>query len=124
MYQKRLSGYASNGYPAKAESVAHEPAEMIVDNTSFLPVCLNDMMNAAREMMIVSPFVTRRRALQMPSAMKPTLEKKVSVAVVTRPPNNYRDKDRPTLEKPLASLQSSRAALCFQTQHSSKGCHA
>ncbi len=43
--RKRLSGYASNGYPAEAESVAHEPAEMIVDNTGLLPVYLEERIN-------------------------------------------------------------------------------
>ena len=35
MYQKRLAGYASIGYRAKAESIADEPADIIFDNTWF-----------------------------------------------------------------------------------------
>jgi hypothetical protein len=35
-----------NSPEGPALSVAHEPAEIIVDNTGFLPVCLKDMMNA------------------------------------------------------------------------------
>jgi phosphatidylserine/phosphatidylglycerophosphate/cardiolipin synthase-like enzyme len=105
MYQKRLAGYASIGYRAKAESVADEPADIIFDNSSFFPVYHKDMMSATREMVIVSPFVTRRRALQALPSIKTVSEKKVSVVVITRPASAYKDKDRPALEESLASLQ-------------------
>jgi phosphatidylserine/phosphatidylglycerophosphate/cardiolipin synthase-like enzyme len=114
MYQKRLAGYAAIGYRAKAESFADEPADMIFDNTNFLPVYHNDMMNAAREMVIVSPFVTRRRALQMLPNMEAALAERVSVVVVTRPTNAYKDQDRPVLEETLASLQDAGVRLLFK----------
>jgi superfamily II DNA or RNA helicase len=114
MYQKRLAGYAAIGYRAKSESVAEEPADIIFDNTNFLPVYHNDMMNAVREAVIVSPFVTRRRAFQMLPIMEAALAKKVSVVVVTRPTNAYKDKDQPTLEETLASLKDTGVRLLFK----------
>jgi phosphatidylserine/phosphatidylglycerophosphate/cardiolipin synthase-like enzyme len=114
MYQKRLAGYAVIGYRAKAESVAEEPADIIFDNTNFLPVYHNDMMNAAREAVIVSPFVTRRRAFQMLPNMEAALAKRVSVVVVTRPTKAYKDKDRPALEETLASLKDTGVRLLFK----------
>jgi superfamily II DNA or RNA helicase len=114
MYQKRLGGYASIGYRAKAESVADEPANIIFDNTSFFPVYHKDMMSATREMVIVSPFVTRRRALQTLPNMKTVSEKKVAVVVVTRPASAYKDKDRPALEESLASLQEAGVRILFK----------
>ena len=114
MYQKRLAGYAVIGYRAKAESVAEEPADIIFNNTNFLPVYHNDMMNAAREAVIVSPFVTRRRAFQMLPNMEAALAKRVSVVVVTRPTNAYKDKDRPALEETLASLKDTGVRLLFK----------
>ncbi len=114
MYQKRLAGYAAIGYRAKAESIAGEPADIIFDNTNFLPVYHNDMMNAAREAVIVSPFVTRRRAFQMLPNLEAALAKGVSVVVVTRPTNAYKDKDRPALEETLASLQDTGVRLLFK----------
>ena len=97
MYWKRLAGYAAIGYRAKAESVANEPAEIIFDNTNFLPVYHNDMMSAVRETVVVSPFITRRRAIQVLPNMEAALAKKVSVVVVTRPTYTYKDKDRTAL---------------------------
>jgi superfamily II DNA or RNA helicase len=114
MYQKRLAGYASIGYRAKAESVADEPADIIFDNTSFYPVYHKDMMSATREMVIVSPFVTRRRALQTLPNMKTVSEKKVSVVVVTRPASAYKDRDRHALEESLASLQEAGVRILFK----------
>ena len=59
MYRKRISGYAAIGYRTKAESFADRPADIIFDNTNFLPVYQNDMMNCARDAVIVSPFITK-----------------------------------------------------------------
>jgi hypothetical protein len=114
MYHKRLAGYAGIGYRAKAESLGDESVDIIFDNTNFLPVYHNDMMHAAREMVIVSPFVTRRRALQMLPNMEAAVAKRVSVVVVTRPANAYRDKDRPALQETLASLQNAGVRLVFK----------
>jgi superfamily II DNA or RNA helicase len=114
MYQKRLAGYASIGYRAKAECVADEPADIIFDNTSFFPVYHKDMMSATREMVIISPFVTRRRALQALPNIKTVSEKKVSVVVVTRPASAYKDKDQPALEESLASLQQAGVRILFK----------
>jgi superfamily II DNA or RNA helicase len=114
MYQKRLAGYAASGYRTKGESVATEPADIIFDNTNFLPVYRNDMMNAAREAVIVSPFVTRRRAWQMLPHLEAALAKGVAVVVVTRPTNAYKDKDRPALNEALASLQDAGVRLLFK----------
>ena len=80
MYRKRLAGYASIGYRARAENMGDDPADIIFDNTNFLPVYQNDMMNAARAMVIVSPFIMRRRALQMLPHMEAALAKQVSVS--------------------------------------------
>jgi len=114
MYQKRLAGYASISYRAKAESIADEPADIIFDNTSFFPVYHSDLMSATREVVIVSPFVTRRRALQALTNMKAVLEKKISVVVVTRPTSTYKDKDRPVMEETLASLQEAGVRILFK----------
>ncbi|MEW6657110.1 MAG: DEAD/DEAH box helicase family protein [Thermodesulfobacteriota bacterium] len=114
MYQKRLAGYAAIGYRAKAESLPTEPANSIFDSTNFLPVYNNDLINARREAVIVSPFVTRRRAMQMLPHLKAAMAKKVSVVVVTRPINSYKDQVRSTLEETLYSVQNTGIRLLFQ----------
>ena len=84
MYSKRLNGYASIGYKAKGESITAELIDIIFDKGNFLPVYVNDIVNAARDL-IVSPFVTKKRSLQMLQNMEIALGNKVKVIVVTRP---------------------------------------
>ncbi|MDD2903903.1 MAG: DEAD/DEAH box helicase family protein [Syntrophales bacterium] len=114
MYHKRLAGYAASGYRVKADSLATAPADIIFDNTNFFPVYHHDLMNAAREVVIVSPFVTRRRAMQMLPHLEAALAKGVSVVVVTRPASAYRDKDQPALGETLTSLQAKGVRLLFK----------
>jgi superfamily II DNA or RNA helicase len=113
MYQKRLAGYAAIGYRAKADSIPDNPADVIFDNNSFLPVYRNDLMNCAREAVIVSPFITGRRASQMLPDMV-ALARRASVVVVTRPTSIYRDKDRGVVEETCQSLQDAGVRLLFR----------
>ncbi len=114
MYQKRLAGYAAIGYRVKSESLGKESADIIFDNTNFFPVYRNDLMNAVRQAVIVSPFVTRRRARQMLPTLEAALAKRVSVVVLTRPTDAYKDKDRPALEETFSSLQDAGVRLLFK----------
>ncbi|HEX9059651.1 MAG TPA: hypothetical protein VF941_05695 [Clostridia bacterium] len=65
MYNKRLTGYASIGYKAKGELDKTDSTDIIFDKGNFLPVYSNDIMSAVREIIIVSPFVTKKRSLKM-----------------------------------------------------------
>jgi superfamily II DNA or RNA helicase len=113
MYRKRLSGYAAIGYRAKADIVAEKSADIIFDNTNFLPVYQIDMMHCARQMVIVSPFITNRRVSRMLPEMA-TLARRVSVIVVTRPADTYKHKDIPLLEATLSSLENAGVRLVFR----------
>ena len=66
---ERLNGYATIGYKAKGESSAPESIDVIFDKSNFLSVYTNDI-NAAREILIVSPFVTKKRTVQMMQYLK------------------------------------------------------
>jgi phosphatidylserine/phosphatidylglycerophosphate/cardiolipin synthase-like enzyme len=109
MYNKWLAGYASIGYKAKAESFADESVDIIFDNNNFLQVYKNDLVNAAREIVIVSPFVTKRRAMQMLELMSVALDQKVEVTIITRPANDF--KDKPALEEVLGLLKAAGVNL-------------
>ena len=98
----------------KGESLAAAPADIIFDNTSFFPIYHSDLMNAVREVVIVTPFVTRRRVWQMLPHLKAALATGVSVVVVTRPTNAYKDKIRTALEEILASLQNTGVRLLLK----------
>lgn len=114
MYHKRLTGYASMGYRTKAEGQSPESMDIIFDHHSFLPVFRNDIFSAGREIMIVSPYVTKPRVLQMFEILSAVLEKQIMVTVVTRPTTDYRDKDRPGIEEILGVLQKGGVQMVFK----------
>ncbi|MDF2546326.1 MAG: type restriction protein res subunit [Anaerosolibacter sp.] len=115
MYNKRLNGYASIGYKAKGKSIAAESVDIIFDKSNFLPVYANDIVNATREVLIVSPFITKKRTLQMLQYLGVALGSKVNVIVVTRPPDDFRDKNTTALKATIKLLQDAGVIMVFRT---------
>jgi superfamily II DNA or RNA helicase len=115
MYHKRLAGYAAIGYKARAESFPGESTDIIFDNTTFLPVYKNDLLNAVREILIVSPFVTKRRVSQMLPFLGAALDRKVRMIVVTRPAADFKEMARPALEETLALLHAAGVQVVFKS---------
>ncbi|KJS01289.1 MAG: hypothetical protein VR68_05535 [Peptococcaceae bacterium BRH_c4a] len=115
MYNKRLNGYASIGYKAKGENVAAESVDIIFDKNSFLPVYINDIVNASREVLIVSPFVTKRRVTQMLQYLGAAVGKQVKVIVITRPAEDFEEKDKSALEITLDILKNEGINMLFKS---------
>jgi superfamily II DNA or RNA helicase len=115
MYNKRLSGYASIGYKAKGESFATESVDIIFDKNNFLPVYSNDILNASTEILIVSPFVTRKRTLQMAQNLKVAIANNVRVIVVTRPSEEYKEKDLPTWQDTIEVLRNAGVNIVLKS---------
>jgi len=115
MYHKRLNGYATIGYKAKGESSAPESINVIFDKSNFLAVYTNDIVHAGREILIVSPFVTKRRTLQMLQHLKIALENKVKVIVVTRPIGDFKNKDTSALQGALDLLEVAGVSLVYKS---------
>jgi superfamily II DNA or RNA helicase len=115
MYNKRLAGYASIGYKAKGENITAENTDIIFNKSNFLPVYSGDIVNASREITIVSPFVTRRRTLQMMQNLKAALVKGVKVVVVARPAGDFKDKDLTSWQTTIELLKSSGVVVVFKS---------
>ena len=100
MYNKRLNGYASIGYQAKGENFIEDArhtgtaVDIIFDKNNFLPVYSNDIINAVREILIVSPFVSKKRVTQMLQYLNPATSKKVKITIITRPTLDFKEKDK------------------------------
>ena len=60
-----------------------------------------DVSSARNEVLIVSPFLSRRRVLSSLSYLKAS---NARVIVVTKPPENYNDKDRIKIEECIGIL--------------------
>jgi superfamily II DNA or RNA helicase len=106
MYYRRLNGYAAIGYKAKSENLATEDIDFIYDKHSFLPVLINDVVNSAREIVIVSPFLNRKRTNQMIAALETAIKNNVNVVIVTRQIEDFREKERHEVIQTLAMLKT------------------
>ena len=119
MYNRRLSGYASIGYKAKGEIFANqkpsnENVDIIFDKSSFLPVFSNDILNVSSEILIVSPFVTKRRTQQMILDLEIVLANKVKITVVTRPAQDFIGKDLSSWNDAIIQLKAKGIHLIFK----------
>jgi superfamily II DNA or RNA helicase len=99
MYQRRLNGYASMGYSVKGEDTVSASLDIIYNRDSFLPVFNNDIAAAEKEILIVSPFVRKRRVMQTIKQLKIAISNNARVIVVTRPPEEFKTEDQIALRE-------------------------
>lgn len=105
MYQKRLTGYASMGYKAKGEDIVSASPDIIFDKDSFLPVFCHDIACTKKEILIVSPFVRKRRTMQMMQHLKIAFAKSIRAIAVTRPIEAFKADDQPALRRVIELLE-------------------
>ena len=115
MYNKRLNGYAAIGYKAKGEGLDVAETDKIFDQGSFWPVYSSDIANAAREIFIVSPFVTKRRGSQIVKHLAVAASKHVKVTILTRPVEDFKPKDASTLQDAFELLKDAGVNVIFKS---------
>ncbi len=115
MYGKRLKGYASIGYKAKVENLPESPTDIIFNKDSFLPVYLNDMDSALKQVLIVSPFVTKKRVLQMMKNFNGILKNQVTITILTRPVENFKENRKAALEDIFTILKDAGIHVLFKS---------
>ena len=115
MYQKRLNGYAAMGYKAKSEEITDASLDIIFNKDNFLPVFNQDIVAAKKEILIVSPFVRKRRTQQMIQQLKIPLSKNIRVSAVTRPQDDFAAKDHPSLQNTLNLLTANGVNVIFKS---------
>lgn len=94
MYQKRLKAYASIGYQIKADAETPLTKDLIYDGKSFYPVFCQDLKNAEKEILIVSPFMTKSRLQKLVKVLSEPILRGVSVKAVVRPAEDLPARDR------------------------------
>jgi len=115
MYQKRLIGYASMGYKAKGEDITSAPLDIIFDQDNFLSVFCHDTISAKKEIVIVSPFIKKKRTLQMVQHLKIALDKHIRVIVVTRPVADLRAEAGAALQENLDFLKTNDIRIVYKS---------
>jgi superfamily II DNA or RNA helicase len=115
MYCKRQSGYASMGYKIKGDAVDSEAVDIIYDRDNFLPVFSNDLLNAKKEILIVSPYVKKRRVMQMAQYIALALQNNVRVIVITRPIEDFKEKEQSAIVAALDILKEMKIKVAFKS---------
>jgi superfamily II DNA or RNA helicase len=115
MYQKRLKGYASIGYSAKGDSRSFESINTIFDNSNFLTVFSNDITAAKSDIVIVSPYVTKKRLDQMLSIFMTGINNGAKLTIITLPETDYKERDRLTFEEMISSIKNTGASIIFKS---------
>jgi len=108
MYHKRLAAYAQIGYKTMASHNQTEKFDAIYDSNSFVPVIKNDFAGAKKEIIIVSPFMRKRRIESIIEWLAPATRGNtgLSVIVVTRPSGNFKEHDRAVIDSCAEYLRS------------------
>lgn len=114
MYHKRLSGYASIGYAVKNDSRPFESINAIFNNNNFLSVFQNDILSAKDEIVIVSPYIGKRRLPQMLTVMSAAISNGAKVSFVIRPESDYKEKDRPAVKEMAELVKKAGINLIFR----------
>jgi len=108
MYQRRLKSYASIGYKAKGTSQPLDDVHSIYDNHTFFAVYSADVLAARNEILIVSPYLSKRRTL---SALNYLTNANVKAVVVTKPTDDYPEKDKARIAECMEMLAQQGIAV-------------
>ena len=94
MYQKRVKSYSSIGYKTKVSADVAVSPDLIYDGKSFYSVFCKDIEFAENEIIIGNPFMRKSRVTQVLKVLLPAAMNNVSITIVTRPPEDFKDKNK------------------------------
>jgi phosphatidylserine/phosphatidylglycerophosphate/cardiolipin synthase-like enzyme len=103
------------GYKVKGEGIESSSLNIIFNRDNFLPIFSNDIINAKKEILIVSPFVKKRRVSQMFQYLEVALQNKTRVIVITRPIEDFKEKDQKAVNGALDLLESKGIKVIFKS---------
>ena len=114
MYGKRLKGYASIGYKAKPSTFPNTPTHIIFNKDNFFSIYLQDIAAASKTVLIVSPFITQKRVMQMMGHFDELLLKQVKITLITRPAEDYGKDRRQALNALFSEIEATAVRMIFK----------
>ena len=120
MYQKRLKSYAAIGYQTKSIENTLDSPSIIYDGKNFLPVYYNDINNATNEIVIVSPFMRKNRISQFIKVLSPIVAKNVSVTIITRPSEDFKEMEQAMVNENISALNNAGITVNFKSEFHQK----
>ena len=120
MYQKRVKSYSAIGYKTKVLASENATSDLIYDGKSFYAGYCNDLQSANSEILIVSPFMRKSRIVGVLKQLGPAIENGVRVTVVTRPTDDFKEKDRDNIIECAELLQKQGVVLKYKSDFHQK----
>ncbi|WP_312813850.1 TOTE conflict system archaeo-eukaryotic primase domain-containing protein [Sedimentibacter sp.] len=115
MYQKRLKGYAAIGYSAKSDSKLFEDTNAIFDNHNFMTIFSNDILSSKSDIVIVSPYMTKKRLSQMLNILSYGINNGAKLTIITRPESDYKGKNREKFSDMINTIKLTGSNLIFKS---------
>lgn len=116
MYHKRLKGYASIGYKANVSSFSDVPPHNIFNKNSFFSIYLQDIGVASKSVLIVSPFITKKRIIQLLDHFKLLNNEHVKITIITRPEEDYKKDQRNKINELFTMLDTEGINLLLKSK--------
>lgn len=115
MYHKRLSAYSALGYCVQASPIeTNQKIGMIFNQNSFLPVLTHDLEQVRKEIVIVSPYLSKGRINQMSRLFVSGLTRGTDVVIITRPPESFADTTKPRTAALVMELRDMGATVILK----------
>jgi superfamily II DNA or RNA helicase len=92
MYHKRLTGYSQIGYKVLSSINQSDKINLIYNAKNFMSVLQNDFANAHKEIIIVSPYLRKKRVETVLEWLKTPLNNGAAITIITCPPESYKNK--------------------------------
>lgn len=104
MYHKRLKGYAELGYQVKF-GAADKSVSMIYDGHSSMAPFEQDLNDAARSIVVVSPYLQKGRIVKLLLALQKAMDSGIDVVVYTRAAEQYDPKNQKSVCEAITMLE-------------------
>ncbi len=120
MYQKRLKGYSSIGYRIKINDGHDVTPDLIYDGKSFYTVFCQDIKSTHKEILIVCPFMRKNRISQLSKIFSQAILNGVTITIITRPPEDFKESERETVKENTAILLNCGVNVIYKSDFHQK----
>ena len=113
MYHKRLRGYSELGYQVKM-SEQDQSTSKIYDRREYAAAFAKDLSNAARRILIVSPYIQKNCMTGLLPILENAVSSGVRVTVYTKAIESYKPDQKPGIASAIAMLEHAEITVAMQ----------
>ncbi len=113
MYHKRLRGYSELGYQVKM-SEQDESTSKIYDSRGYAAAFSEDLSNAVRSILIVSPYLQKNRMTGLLPVLENAVSSGVCVTVYTKALESYKPGQESGIASAIAMLEHAEITVTMQ----------